>query len=262
MPDERAIARYRRWYRKLLRLYARPHRERFAESMEQTFSDACHERSAAGDGLFGFVFWMFVDTSAGIIRENGRFIIMHSKRRLAVWGIVAALILMIPLVMQFTDEVQWNEAVAYAIILLAAGGAYELWQWLKTRASAYRVAFGVGLAGALLLGWVNGAVGIIGSEDNPANLMYGAVFAVGLVGSLAARFKPRGMARTLLAAAIMQSLVPVAALIASPDVSWGDAGVIDVFVFSSIFAVLFVVSAWLFWKAAPEQTSAIGGLVV
>ncbi len=128
-------------------------------------------------------------------------------KRLVVWAVVVALILMIPLAMQFTNEVQWNEAVAYSVILLAAGGFYELWLWLKTRTRAYRIAFGIGFAGALLLGWVNGAVGIIGNEDNPANLMYGAVFAVGLIGSLMARFKPRGMVRTLFAAALVQMLV-------------------------------------------------------
>ena len=34
---------------------------------------------------------------------------------------------------------------------------------------------------AFLLIWINLAVGIIGSEDNPANLMYGAVLLLGLV---------------------------------------------------------------------------------
>jgi hypothetical protein len=69
MANERTIARYRRWYRKLLRFYSRPYRERFAEGMEQTFNDLCRERAGAG-GLFRFVLWMFVETSAGIIREN------------------------------------------------------------------------------------------------------------------------------------------------------------------------------------------------
>jgi hypothetical protein len=70
MANERTIARYRRWYRKLLRFYTRPYRERFTEGMEQTFNDLCRERSRAGEGLFGFVLWMFVETSAGIIREK------------------------------------------------------------------------------------------------------------------------------------------------------------------------------------------------
>jgi hypothetical protein len=67
---ERAIARYRHWYTKLLRLYPKPYRERFGEGMEQTFCDLCRERQEAGGGLFGFVLWMFVETSGGVIMEN------------------------------------------------------------------------------------------------------------------------------------------------------------------------------------------------
>jgi hypothetical protein len=118
----------------------------------------------------------------------------------------------------------------------------------------YRVAFGVGLAGVLLLGWVSGAVGIIGSEDNPVNLMYWAIPAVLLIGSLISRFKPRGMAWTLSAAALVQLSVPVVALILSPEVSWGNVGVIGVFIFNSIFALLFAVSALLFWRVAKIST--------
>jgi hypothetical protein len=71
MADEqRAIARYRFLYRKLLRCYSKSHRERFGESMEQTFNDLCRERVRAGRGLGGLVVWTFVETSAGILREN------------------------------------------------------------------------------------------------------------------------------------------------------------------------------------------------
>lgn len=70
MAYEHATARYRNWYANLLRFYPKPYRERFGEGMEQTFNDLCRERREAGDGLFGFVLWVFVETSAGIIREN------------------------------------------------------------------------------------------------------------------------------------------------------------------------------------------------
>jgi len=154
--------------------------------------------------------------------------------------------------MQFTNEIQWNEALAYIVILLAVGGVYELWQWLKTRDRTYRIAFGVGLAGVLLLGWVSGAVGIIGSENQPVNLLYWSVPVIGLIGSLVSRFKPRGMALTLFAVALVQFLIPVAALIISPEVSWGNIGVVGVFVTNSIFAVMFGVSALLFRRASTH----------
>lgn len=191
------------------------------------------------------------------MRENVTSIMVQNKIRPLVWTVVGTLILLIVSAKELTRvgqvEVQWNEAAAYAVILLAIGGAYETWQWLKTREGVYRVAFGVGLLGALLLGWVNGAVGIIGSEDNSVNLMYGAVFAIGLIGSLISRFKPHGMAYTLFAAALVQFLVPVLALILSPEVSWGNGGVIGVLVFNSIFAALFAGSGSLFLQATHEE---------
>ena len=175
-----------------------------------------------------------------------------SQRRV-VWAIVGGLILLILAAMPFTDEVQWNEAVAYGLILLLIGGFYELWLWLQTRERAYRIAFGVGLLGVFLLGWVSGAVGIIGSENQPVNLMYWAVPAVLFAGTLISRFEPRGMARTLFATALVQVLIPIVALTISQEVSWGNAGVVGVFVFNSIFALLFAASALLFRRAAREQ---------
>ncbi len=179
---------------------------------------------------------------------------LRERSRLIVWTIVAALILMIPLAMQFTHEVNITEAIAYSVILLTVGGIYELLKVLKKRSGAYRFAFSVGLAGVFLLFWVNGAIGIIGSENNPANLMYGAVFAVIFIGSLLARLKPRGMARTLFAAAFVQMAVPIFALLVWPaQASWGEAGVIGVFIFNFIFAALFAGSGLLFVRATRTR---------
>ena len=124
---------------------------------------------------------------------------------------------------------------------------------MKTGNTAYKSAVGLALATLFLRFWVNGAVGIIGNEAQPANLMYGAVFIVGFIGSLMARFKPRGMAPTLFAAALAQVLVPVIALLSwpPPAASWAP-GVFGVFVLTAFFAMLFGVSAMLFQNAAQE----------
>ncbi len=206
--------------------------------------------------MFALALWVFAETFAGVMRERITMIMLQNiTKRLTVWAVVIALILMIPLVaMQFTDEVVWDlfDFIVMGGLLLGVGLAYELVA-RRSEKTVYRVAFGVGLAGAFLLLWVNGAVGIIGTEGQPANLMYGAVFAVGLIGSLMARFKPRPMARTLFAAALTQMLVPVIALLIwpPPATSWAP-GVFGVFVLSAFFAMLFVISALLFRKAARE----------
>ncbi len=172
-----------------------------------------------------------------------------SRWRIAAWT-VAALILLLPLVaMQFTDEVNWEVAdfVIAAALLVGVGVPYEL-AVRKTGNAAYRAAVGVALAAAFLLVWVNGAVGIIGSEDNDANLMYFGVLAIGVIGAFIARFRPRGMARALFATALAQASVATVALIAG----WGSpsSGPLEIVALNGFFVALFVGSALLFREAA------------
>ena len=82
------------------------------------------------------------------------------------------------------------------------------------RSTTYRSAVGLALAAPFLLVWINLAVGIIGEPDDPANLMYIGVLAVGIIGAIIARFQPRGMAGALFAMALAQALVAVITLIA------------------------------------------------
>lgn len=155
MAYEHATQRYRNWYANLLRLYPKPYRKRFGEGMEQTFNDLCLERRATENGLFGLVLWVFVETSAGIIRENITFMILQNKMRFAVWGVVIALMLWIPLQFQpFVQKADTVEAIAYGIILLILGGAYEIWQRLKPRSIAHRLVFVIGLVAVIFLSFV------------------------------------------------------------------------------------------------------------
>jgi len=81
MASERSIRRYRNCYASLLRLYPQRYRERFSKGMEQTFNDLCRERVKAERALFSLALWMFVETSAGIIRENATVIMRYSMKR-------------------------------------------------------------------------------------------------------------------------------------------------------------------------------------
>ena len=172
-----------------------------------------------------------------------------SRWRIAAWA-VAALILLLPLVaMQFSDEVNWSvgDFVFAGVLLFGSLGAYEL-AVRRTGDTAYRAGVGVAIAAAFILVWVNGAVGIIGTADNDANLMYFGVLAVGIVGALIARFEPRGMAHTLFATALAQALVAVIALIAGLGSPY--SGPLEILALNGFFAALFVGSAWLFREAA------------
>ncbi len=163
--------------------------------------------------------------------------------------LVTAAILCLPLLaMQFTNEVVWDLAdfVVAGGLLFGAGLTYELVA-RNGGTVAYRAAAGVAVAAALLLVWMNLAVGLIGNEENPVNLLYAGVLFVGIIGAFVARFQPRPMASALFATALAQVLVPVIAImIWRPPLTSGLVGVV---ILNTFFVALWVVSAVLFRHA-------------
>ena len=176
---------------------------------------------------------------------------MMQNKNIGRIALATAFMLLLPLLaMQFTDEVVWDLAdfVVAGVLLFGAGLTYELVARRARKAgnTAYRAAVGAAVATALILVWMNLAVGIIGNEENPANLMYGGVLAVGIIGALIARFHSQGMARALFATALAQMLVAAIAQI---------AGLGFTFILNGFFAALWVGSALLFRRAsATDQT--------
>lgn len=248
MADEHSIRRYRNWYAKLLRFYSKPYHERFGEGMEQTFSDLLRARAEGDRGIFLCALWMFTETTAEILRKNmTSFLVQH--RNIIRIALATAFILLLPLsAMQVSDEVNWSLAdfAAAGALLFGTGLMYELIA-RKAGALAYRAAVGVALAAAFILIWINLAVGIIGSEDNPANLMYIGVLAVGIIGAIMARLQPHGMARALFATALAQAMVALIALVTELGSPWDRPA--KTLMLNGFFVTLFVGSALLFRRA-------------
>jgi hypothetical protein len=180
-------------------------------------------------------------------------------KRLIRWAIAIVLILLIPLVLTIRDGgvegVGWNwtlfDFIFMGTLMFGAALVYELVSRKMTNGT-YRAAVGVAVVTGLVLIWINGAVGIIGSENNPVNLMYFGVLIVGLIGAIITRLQPRGMSRTLFAVALAQFLVPVIAFIFwKPDFA---PGAVQVFSLNMFFVVLFTGSALLFRRASTTSS--------
>ena len=122
----------------------------------------------------------------------------------------------------------------------------------KSANKAYRSGAALALAAAFLLIWLNGAVGIIGSENNDANAMFAGVLAIAIAGVLITRGRPGGMARVFYVTAAAQSLVAVVELIiqtGASDPSWP----LDVILLTVFFCAIWLLSARMFQKAAEAQ---------
>jgi hypothetical protein len=170
-------------------------------------------------------------------------------------ALVTALLLLIPLVtMQFTHEVVWtlSDFIIAGVLLFGTGLTYLLVARLGSNAT-YRLAVGVAVMAGLLLIWINLAVGFIGSENNPANLLYSGVLATAFIGAIAARFRPQGMAYAMFAAALVQFVVPfIAASIWKPEV---NLGMMQVLALNTIFAGIWATSGWLFRRASGASAN-------
>lgn len=169
-------------------------------------------------------------------------------------ALATAGLLLIPLVaMQFSPDVDWtwfDFAVAGAL-LFGTGLTYVL---VARRGNniTYRLAVGVAVVAGLLLVWANLAVGLVGSEANPANLLYGGVLAVAVIGALVARFRPLGMSRAMFAAALAYVLVTAIALFMwKPSAATAEPSVslVNVLGANAVFAALWAAAGWLFRRA-------------
>jgi hypothetical protein len=238
MASDAAGRHYRTWYAMLLRLYPQPFRERFGEGMAQSFQDLCLERRDTNRGLFGFALWIFFETSMGVIMENTTHMTQMTRTMLRA-ALVALCLLMVPLLASRLVE-GWNwpprafvlvyvlffgTALAYALI------ARKMGSW------AYKAGVGVALAAGFGLGWSN--MVHVADSENPANLLYYSVLAVGVIGAWLARLKARGLAFTLLAMAATLVLITIFLPTGAPfplsrNMTIGHIGLIALFTTSGL----------------------------
>jgi hypothetical protein len=130
MGIEPRTRRYGNWYSKLLRFYPKAYRERFGVGMEQTFKDLCNERVKAGRGVFRLALWVFVETSAAIIRENATMVMRCIMNRgstiflrlvISLIAIAALAVCVFPLPRMIAKEAAKTPDTAWQIYLFLVG---------------------------------------------------------------------------------------------------------------------------------------------
>lgn len=161
--------------------------------------------------------------------------------RIIGWGLAVGLLVLPFVAMRFTNEVNWTPFdFVFAALLLGGIGLGMEFAVRRSRSPAYRGGAALALLASFLIVWVNGAVGMIGSEDHPYNLLFALAIVVALVGAVVTRFRPRGMARAMIGAAIVQASLGIAEMLA--DLTGG--------ILATALAGLWVFAAALFGRAA------------
>lgn len=116
----------------------------------------------------------------------------------------ASSIIMIPLAASLiSTEMDWSlfDFVLIWTLLFCAGALYK-WITLTVIDHGYRAAVGLSILTGVFIIWSNLGVGIVGSEDEPFNLLYFALLGLGMIAAFWVRFKARGMAYVMLSLAL------------------------------------------------------------
>ena len=173
--------------------------------------------------------------------------------RIGRWSAAAALLCIPAIAMRYTSEVDWtaSDFVVMGTLFAAILGAYE---FLASRAPgfAYRAASVLTTLGIFLLIWMNMAVGIIGSENNDANLMFVAVVALIVGGGCVSRFQAPGMRAALLAPPAAQAAIGAIALAGDLGID-GRGWPRDVIVLTIFYTGLWTVAGTLFGLAGDRR---------
>lgn len=120
---------------------------------------------------------------------------------------------------------------------------------VRTSRRAYGSGLGLSLFAAFFLFYVVGALGLIGSEGDIADRLYLGVFATFFAGAVVVRLRPRGMARTLQAMALVQTAIALAAVLAGKHQE-PVTSLPELLGLNAMFVAMFLSAAWLFAQAA------------
>ena len=181
-----------------------------------------------------------------------------SLRRIALWGAIVLCVLALPFIATIlSTEVNWDSTdfIVLSSILITGITLYEF-SIRSSRSMVYRIAAGTGIMGAILLFWVNAAVGIIGSENQSVNLWFYMVYIVGFVGAWRSRLSPSGMSATLIVMSAVPLIVTTTTwiMVPEPSMSWSP-GVAGVYLMSLFFTSIFLGSGLLFRYASIQNSS-------
>ena len=171
--------------------------------------------------------------------------------RLIGWGGAVALLLAPLIAMRFTSEVNWtaSDFIFAGVLFAVIGGAFELAVW-ASRNRAYRAGAALALLGTLLTIWANLAVGIVGSEDNPATQLFFVALLIGIVIACVGRFRAKAMSVATIVTAASLGVAFVISVMQPTDEPFVPH--IREALGTGIFAALFLASSALFRNAANE----------
>lgn len=171
-------------------------------------------------------------------------------------ALLALIVLTIPLTaMLFTHEINW-EPLDFGVAWLLIFGTGISFHFIcrAYRNSIYKIASALAVCAGFAIIWINGAVGIIGNEENPINFLFGIVLLIMFLGSYLVKRSPRKMAWVMLVTAVSQIVITLWGTLIhlSNYPEYNFAGVIRI---TLLFSTIWGLTSLLYYKADDVEVS-------
>ncbi len=161
----------------------------------------------------------------------------------------ALVLLLVPLVAsQMVDGWNWPpRAFVLVYVLFFAAGMFYAFIARRMDSWSYKAGVGIALVGGFGLGWSNMVQ--VADSENPANLVYYSVLAVGAAGAGLSRLRARGLAHTLFAMAATLTLIAMLLPSGAPPYLARNMAIGHV-----VLVGLFIAAGLLFRRASLESS--------
>jgi len=169
-------------------------------------------------------------------------------------ALFASAIILITLTACFVStEMDWSlfDFVLIWSLLFCAGALYK-WITLFAVDSGYRAAVGLAILTGVFMIWSNLGVGIVGSEDEPFNLVYVALLALGLIAAFWVRFEARSLFYVMLSMAMGLGFITLLAFGLGMH-RIPHSSTLEILAVHSFLAVPIILSGILFHHAAEDM---------
>jgi hypothetical protein len=121
----------------------------------------------------------------------------------------------------------------------------------------FRLAIGIAVGTALFLVLGIGALGVIGTEGDRADMMFLGVLGIGVAGAIVSRLRPEGMVWTMAAMATATMIVGIIAIMLGKHEAEASS-VAEILGLTGMYASLFAASAWCSHLAAGRPAPLAG----
>ncbi len=170
--------------------------------------------------------------------------------------LITILLLLFPLYGEFyIDGWNWGP-MGFVAAFVMIFSTLLIWELItrKSTSKFYKTGVGLAMFGCFAIIWWNLAVGFIGWEDNPINILFFLIVLIALGWGIVAKFNSKWSERAMYVTAAAQFVAPIIGLLMwQGATTFREGGAIEILTRNLFFVLIWIMAALCFRYAAKGK---------